>query len=112
MIRYRSVIRNPQRISPVGMLQRSLISTIVAAFAYAASASAQTPSPSVSTGFGVDTTVTDVRNIVSLYVPTSHASILRRGRKDCGLPRPNSIDELVMRRCIRRTGDSPRQSSA
>ncbi len=48
------------------MLQRSLISTIVAAFAYAASASAQTPSPSVSTGFGVDTTVTDVRNIVSL----------------------------------------------
>ncbi|MFL5481872.1 MAG: hypothetical protein ACJ8AK_06750 [Gemmatimonadaceae bacterium] len=66
MIRYRSVIRNPQRVSPVGMYKRRLIAIIVSVFALAGSVNAQTPSPSVSTGFGVDTTITDVRNIVSL----------------------------------------------
>lgn len=82
MIRYRTVIRNPQRISPVGMLERSLISIMAGAFAYSASTGAQTPSPSVSTGFGVDTTVSDVRNIVSLvraYVTRPDTSARSQG---------------------------------
>jgi len=48
------------------MYKRKLIAIIVSAFALSGSVTAQTPSPSVSTGFGVDTTITDVRNIVSL----------------------------------------------
>ena len=82
MIRYRSVIRNPQRISPVTMHKRRLIAISLAVFALSASMQAQTASRFVSTGFGVDTTISDVRNIASLvraYVTKPDTSARSQG---------------------------------
>jgi hypothetical protein len=48
------------------MTRGSVALLVLLTFARAPLLSAQTPSPSVSTGFGVDTTIADVRNVFSL----------------------------------------------
>jgi hypothetical protein len=60
----------------------TLMMTAVASLAAARSLQAQVPSPSVSTGFGVDTSITDVRNVVSLvraYLAKPDSSARSRG---------------------------------
>lgn len=61
---------------------RLIIALAIASLASGLSLEAQQPSPSVSTGFGVDTTVADVRDIVSLvraYLAQPDTSARARG---------------------------------
>src|SRR5467141_2424991 len=57
-------------------------SVLIIGLVQAGSLPAQEPSPSVSTGFGVDTAITDVRNVVSLvraYLAKPDSSARSRG---------------------------------
>ena len=61
---------------------RLIIALAIASLGSGLSLEAQQPSPSVSTGFGVDTTVADVRDIVSLvraYLAQPDTSARARG---------------------------------
>ena len=65
-----------------GRFPKSLTSFLVSGLLATRTIGAQTPSPTVSTGFGVDTTITDVRNVFSLvraYLAKPDSSARTRG---------------------------------
>ncbi len=79
------MVRNRQRYARAFLIcrLRSISTGLLAFFMSLANASnAQTPSPSVSTGFGVDTSIADIRNVVSLvraYLAKPDSSARSRG---------------------------------
>lgn len=74
--------------------RKSLASLLVVGSVATGPLGAQTPSPSVSTGFGVDTTIADVRNVFSLvraYLAKPDSSARSRGLWSTG----NDFDRTV-----------------